>query len=164
MRIEKGSGIGPSGANFLEHNVQQGDTLDSISTKYNVTKDALLESNRHLTGGELQPGQTLQIPQTPASPDTNTVEDQVEPFISDDMIKFAPPYVPVGPVVDPMGVAGGEEVTQVNLTSDQFQINPEGNLVITNPDLIQFFKNLTENSTQGQDVTLGIAKLKPPEE
>ena len=78
---------------------------------------------------------------------------------------FAPPYVPVGPVImgDNIAVPGSVagETTQMNLRPDQFQINDKGNLVITNEKLIEFFKSLKET---GQDILLGITKMKPPGE
>lgn len=174
MRIESGGGVGGpgGGGNLLEHCVQNGDTLESIATQYDVTKQALLETNRNITSETLQPGQILQIPQTatPQAPATPAA-DQVESFIPHDLLGFAPPYVPVGPIVAGDNVAGNirepessSEVTHVSLTADQFQINQEGNLVIKNPELIQFFKTLTEKASEGQDVMLGITQLKPPEE
>lgn len=89
--------------------------------------------------------------------------------LAQNMPRFAPPYVPVGPVV--MGdniaapghtIANGE-INELKLTADQFQINDQGNLVITNPKLIEFFKQL-KNNMEGPDIRLGITKMKPPGE
>jgi hypothetical protein len=82
---------------------------------------------------------------------------------------FAPPYVPVGPVVmgDNLGVPGStpaitSETKQMNLKPDQFQINDQGNLVITNEKLIEYFKSLKE-SAAGGDINIGITNLKTPD-
>jgi hypothetical protein len=81
---------------------------------------------------------------------------------------FAPPYVPVGPVVmgDNMGIPGTQTLTgetqQMNLKPDQFQINDQGNLVITNEKLINFFKSL-KDSAAGGDINIGITNLKLPD-
>jgi len=80
-----------------------------------------------------------------------------------DQARFAPPYVPVGPVVmgdniaTPGHVMSGE-TRQMNLKADQFQINDQGNLVITNEKLIEYFKSLKES---GQEILLGITPKKP---
>ncbi len=74
---------------------------------------------------------------------------------------FAPPYVPVGPVVmgDNIGVPGQTpETRQMNLKPDQFKINNQGNLVITNEKLIEYFKQL---KASGQEILLGITPKKP---
>lgn len=91
-----------------------------------------------------------------------------EQIASQKMPRFAPPYVPVGPVVggDNIGVPGqtpaGGQMNELNLRADQFQINDQGNLVITNQKLIDFFKTLKEG---GEDVRLGFMKMmKPPGE
>ena len=91
-----------------------------------------------------------------------------EQIASQNMPRFAPPYVPVGPVVmgDNIEVPGqtpaGGQMNELNLRPDQFQINDQGNLVITNQKLIDFFKSLKEG---GEDVRLGFMKmLKPPGE
>jgi hypothetical protein len=73
---------------------------------------------------------------------------------------FAPPYVPVGPVVmgDNIGVPGQTpETKQMNLKPDQFKID-QGNLVITNEKLIEYFKQL---KATGQEILLGITPKKP---
>ncbi|MCI0447612.1 hypothetical protein L0152_30910 [bacterium] len=81
---------------------------------------------------------------------------------------FAPPYVPVGPVVmgDNIPTPGAQAITgetkQMNLKPDQFQINDQGNLVITNEKLIEFFKSLKENAAGG-DINIGIRNLKTPD-
>jgi hypothetical protein len=80
-----------------------------------------------------------------------------------DQIRFAPPYVPVGPVVtgDNIATPGhpvAGETRQMNLKADQFQINDQGNLVITNEKLIEYFKSLKES---GQEILLGITPKKP---
>jgi hypothetical protein len=78
---------------------------------------------------------------------------------------FAPPYVPVGPVVtgDNLPMPGASaptgETKQMNLKPDQFQINDQGNLVITNEKLIEYFKSLKE-SAAGGDINIGITNLK----
>jgi hypothetical protein len=80
---------------------------------------------------------------------------------------FAPPYVPVGPVVlgDNMATPGAMgpsgETKQMNLKPDQFHINDQGNLIITNEKLIDFFKSLKENATG--DINLLISNLKLPD-
>lgn len=78
---------------------------------------------------------------------------------------FAPPYVPVGPVVmgDNIAAPGAMsgETQQMNLKPDQFNINDQGNLVITNQKLIDFFKSLKEKA-QG-DINLLISNLKLPD-
>jgi hypothetical protein len=187
MRIGQGGSIGgPGGESPFEHTVQQGETLDSIASQHAVTKQALLESNLHITSETLQPGNVLQIPQAGRSTTTPvaSTKDTIEPFgpnnnflktsneyLPDDLIKFAPPYVPVGPVVggDNVAQAGevrqGGDMMQVNLSADQFKINEDGNLVISNPDLINFFKTLTGNAVESQEFTLGIVKMdEGPEE
>lgn len=82
---------------------------------------------------------------------------------------FAPPYVPVGPVVmgDNLQAPGSSpalsgETKQMNLKPDQFQINDQGNLVITNEKLIEYFKSLKE-SASGGDINIGITNLKLPD-
>jgi hypothetical protein len=112
---------------------------------------------------------------------TDLFQEPSNEYVPSELLGAAPPYVPVGPVVGPIvgpvvdPVVGGDnieasevekgaEVRQVKLSADQFQINEEGNLVINNPDLIDFFKTLTESAPEGQDFTLGIMKMKPPEE
>jgi LysM repeat protein len=187
MRIEKGGGVGgPGSGNLFEHNVQQGDTLDSIAGQYGVTKQSLLESNRHITGETLQPGQVLQIPQdTAAAGGGPPVPDKTEPFepnalkdvlsrdeeyVSGDLLRFPTPYVPVHSLVPTDDVSENiseqtlGEPKQVNINSDQFHINQEGNLVIKNRELIEFFQNLTEKTSENQDFTLGIAQLKRPKD
>jgi hypothetical protein len=78
---------------------------------------------------------------------------------------FAPPYVPVGPVVmgdniaTPGAVSG--DTQQMNLKPDQFNINDKGNLEITNQKLIDFFKSLKEKATG--DINLLISNLKLPD-
>jgi hypothetical protein len=80
---------------------------------------------------------------------------------------FAPPYVPVGPVVmgdniaAPGAMTPGSETQQMNLKPDQFNINDQGNLVITNQKLIDFFKSLKEKATG--DINLLISNLKLPD-
>ncbi|HET6266281.1 MAG TPA: LysM domain-containing protein [Acidobacteriota bacterium] len=187
MRIEKGGGVGgPGSENLFEHNVQQGDTLDSIAGQYGVTKESLLETNRHITAETLQPGQILQIPQGTAAPDlAPPAPDKSEPFepdavkdafnqdpeyVPDDLIKFAPPYVPVHSLVPPDDVSENTveqtvgEPKQLNITPEQFHIDQEGNLVIKNRELIEFFQNLAKNTAENQDLTLGIAQLKRPKD
>jgi hypothetical protein len=88
--------------------------------------------------------------------------------IAEGLKHFAPPYVPVGPVVrraqiDEPGQVNPSETSEVKLTSDQFQITKDGNLVITNEKLIEYFKSLKENAA-GQDIHLGLTKMKPPTE
>jgi hypothetical protein len=82
---------------------------------------------------------------------------------------FAPPYVPVGPVVmgDNLAIPGGGsaisgETKQMNLKPDQFQINDRGILEITNEKLIEYFKSLKERAAGG-DINIGITNLKPPD-
>lgn len=87
-----------------------------------------------------------------------------EQIASQKMPRFAPPYVPVGPAVggDNISVPAGGQMNELNLRPDQFQINDQGNLVITNQKLIDFFKSLKEG---GEDVRLGFMKMmKPPGE
>ena len=80
---------------------------------------------------------------------------------------FAPPYVPVGPVVmgdnlaTPGAMAPSGETKQMNLKPDQFHINDQGNLVITNEKLIEFFKSLKEGAAGG--INLAITNLKLPD-
>ena len=80
---------------------------------------------------------------------------------------FAPPYVPVGPVImgDNIGIPGSNPATgetqQMNLKPDQFHINDQGNLIITNEKLIDFFKSLKEKATG--DINLLISNLKLPD-
>jgi hypothetical protein len=79
---------------------------------------------------------------------------------------FAPPYVPVGPVVMGDNIAmpgtpGSTDAQQMNLKPDQFNINDQGNLVITNQKLIDFFKSLKEKATG--DINLLISNLKLPD-
>jgi hypothetical protein len=105
------------------------------------------------------------------APSINWVEGPVsaskEKEIADQAAKgqprFAPPYVPVGPVVTgdniaTPGTAATGETRQMNLKPDQFQINDQGNLVITNEKLVEYFKSLKEN---GQEIMLGITQKKP---
>lgn len=93
------------------------------------------------------------------APKSKEVPNQVHPG-------FAPPYVPVGPVVmgDNIGIPGhttaSPETRQMNLKANEFQINDQGNLVITNEKLIEFFKSLKE-SAAGGDLNIGITNLKP---
>lgn len=80
-----------------------------------------------------------------------------------DQVRFAPPYVPVGPVVmgDNISTPGhinATETRQMNLKADQFQINDQGNLVISNEKLVEYFKSLKES---GQEILLGITPKKP---
>lgn len=93
-------------------------------------------------------------------------EKELASRLAQNMPRFAPPYVPVGPVVmgDNIGVPAQKPagMSELNLRPDQFQINDQGNLVITNQNLIDFFKSLKEG---GEDVRLGFMKLmKPPGE
>jgi hypothetical protein len=80
---------------------------------------------------------------------------------------FAPPYVPVGPVVmgdniaTPGSMGPSGETKQMNLKPDQFHINDQGNLVITNEKLIEFFKSLKEGAAGG--INLAITNLKLPD-
>ena len=89
--------------------------------------------------------------------------------VAENLPRFAPPYVPVGPVVmgdniqAPGHTLSNEPMSELNLKADQFQFNDQGNLVITNQKLIDFFKSLKENA-EGGDIRLGFAKLKPPGE
>jgi hypothetical protein len=90
-------------------------------------------------------------------------EQELADLAANSQRRFAPPYVSVQPVVfsdipapEPTG-----ETTEMSLTPDQFQINEQGNLVITNEKLIEYFRSLKET---GDDVRLGITKLKPPGE
>ena len=111
-------------------------------------------------------------PYVPVGPvvmgDNIGVPGQTPEQMAKNMPRFAPPYVPVGPVVmgDNIAAPGqaqtGGEMNELNLRPDQFQINDQGNLVITNQKLIDFFKSLKEG---GEDVRLGFMKLmKPPGE
>ena len=89
--------------------------------------------------------------------------------VAQNMQRFAPPYVPVGPVVGNDTIAASRNTSasgrmnELNLRADQFQINDQGNLVITNEKLIEFFKGL-QRGEGGQDIRLGIMKMKPPGE
>jgi hypothetical protein len=80
---------------------------------------------------------------------------------------FAPPYVPVGPVVmgdniaTPGAMAPSGETKQMNLKPDQFHINDQGNLIITNQQLIEFFKSLKDKAAG--DINLAITNLKLPD-
>ncbi len=88
--------------------------------------------------------------------------------VAQNMSRFAPPYVPVGPVVigdntltpEQAAAAASGKMKELNLRADQFQINDQGNLIITNEKLIEFFKTL-KDTPGGQDVRLGIMKMKP---
>lgn len=91
-------------------------------------------------------------------------EQELADLAANNQRRFAPPYVPVQSVVLSDNVSAPEptgEITEMSLTPDQFQINEQGNLVITNEKLIEYFRSLKET---GDDVRLGITKLKPPGE
>jgi hypothetical protein len=93
------------------------------------------------------------------SPEQKALADKA----AKDQIHFAPPYVPVGPVVmgDNIATPGqpmAGEPRQMNLKADQFQINDQGNLVITNEKLVEYFKAL---KASGQEILLGITPKKP---
>ncbi len=84
--------------------------------------------------------------------------EQIAKELNKQIPTFAPPYVPVGPVVMGDNVPVPGETAQMDLKPDQFQINEKGNLVITNEKLIEFFKSVKES---GQEILLGLTKKKP---
>jgi hypothetical protein len=91
-------------------------------------------------------------------------EQELADLAANTQRRFAPPYVSVQPVVLSDNISAAEatgETAEMSLTPDQFQINEQGNLVITNEKLIEYFKSLKE---AGEDVRLGITKLKRPGE
>ncbi len=97
------------------------------------------------------------------------VDNEMALRFSEKMRRFAPPWVPVGPgrMRDIIGIPAeapeSDQMKELNLRADQFQINDRGNLVISNQELIEFFKGL-KNSPQAQDIRLRIVKIKPSEE
>ena len=89
--------------------------------------------------------------------------EQIAKKAAEGQQRFAPPYVPVGPVVmgdniSTPGHVANTDTTEIGLRPDQFQINDEGQLVISNQKLIEYFKSLKES---GQDILLGITNRKP---
>lgn len=109
--------------------------------------------------GPVVTGDNIGVPAQPPAEKEKELADQA----AKGQQRFAPPYVPVGPVVmgDNIATPGhvnATETRQMNLRSDQFQINDQGNLVITNEKLIEYFKSLKES---GQEILLGITPKKP---
>ncbi len=105
------------------------------------------------------PGQTQKPAETGQTPEQKALAEKA----AKDQVRFAPPYVPVGPVVmgDNISTPGhinATETRQMNLKADQFQINDQGNLVISNEKLVEYFKSLKE---KGQEILLGITPKKP---
>lgn len=96
-------------------------------------------------------------------------EKEMAKQVASNMPRFAPPYVPVGPVVmgDNISAPGhtlaSGQMNELNLRPDQFQFNDQGNLVITNEKLIEFFKSL-KDAQGGGDIRLGFMRMKPPGE
>ena len=90
------------------------------------------------------------------------LDKQLGEFPPKNLLRASPPYVPVQEflaVQSSHGLKANGEVNEVKLTADQFQINDQGKLVISNEKLIDFFKSL-QNNPQDQEVHLGIVKLK----
>jgi hypothetical protein len=87
--------------------------------------------------------------------DSGLSPEQLAKQAAQQQVRFAPPYVPVGPVVmgDNIPAPVSSETHEMNLRSDQFQINDQGNLVITNEKLIDYFKSLKES---GKDLLLSV--------
>ena len=101
--------------------------------------------------------------------DDSLTPEEMAKKVAQNLPRFAPPYVPVGPVVmeDNISAPGqtlpSGPMSELNLRPDQFQFNDQGNLVITNEKLIDFFKSLKETA-EGGDIRLAFRKLKPPGE
>jgi len=109
--------------------------------------------------GPVVTGDNVGVPSQPPGAKEKELADQA----AKGQQRFAPPYVPVGPVVtgdniSTPGHVNASETRQMNLRSDQFQINDQGNLVITNEKLVEYFKSLKES---GQEILLGITPKKP---
>jgi len=182
MRIGSSGGQGDANLPVIEHTIREGETIESIAKQYGVSQDALLVANPILNTG-IAVGQVLQIPNAPPPqekvPEADKIEtanpnlfEQVtnEPIVPQALIRAATPYVPARMLKEAMeepadaGAAG--EVTELTLTPEELQINDQGQLVISNPELIEYFKTLIEKvpeQSTSNDVRLQILRKKLPE-
>jgi hypothetical protein len=168
------TGPRPTGSPEPTENIQKTNTAKETAEA--AAPDSESASAKHITGDKYAAGdlkalgnqvkkqldselqnKKLEIKHTGLSP------EQLAAELAKGQVRFAPPYVPVGPVVmgDNVPAPSAGEITQLNLKPDQFQINDKGNLVITNEKLIEFFKSVKES---GQEILLGITKMKTPGE
>lgn len=105
------------------HIVRTGEELEDILFLYNLTKDELIEENRHIrVWNKLVPGTKLKIP-----PITEAVEQDVnemEPFVEDYYPKLSDNQ-------DEIVVQGTEENVDAQLTSDEKNIDDAVELIKT---------------------------------
>ncbi|MCI0413062.1 hypothetical protein L0222_09705 [bacterium] len=101
----------------------------------------------------------LESAKTEVKEDPSLSPEQLAALAAKGQVRYAPPYVPVGPVVmgdnisAPGHTTASSETSEMSLRADQFQINEQGNLVITNEKLIEYFKSLKET---GKDILLNL--------
>ena len=141
------------------------DSSDSTAPEQ-ITADKHVAGDLKTAGDQMksQLESQLQNAKTAADKNAGLSPEQIAKKAAEGQVRFAPPYVPVGPVVmgdnisTPGQVVANSETTEIGLRPDQFQINDQGNLVISNEKLIEYFKSLKES---GRDILLGITNRKP---
>ena len=146
---------------------QTGTDSQQLTPQRQVATDKFAAADLKAVGNQIKSHLESQLENKTADPkktsDASLSPEQLAALAAKGQQTFAPPYVPVGPVVmgDNISIPASSESTQLNLKADQFQINEQGNLVITNEKLIEYFKSLKET---GKDILLGITNLKLPGE
>jgi len=182
MRIERPGGQEDANVPLAEHTIQEGDTIESIAKQYGVSHEALLVANPILNTG-ITAGQVLQIPNVPPQQENPSKADRIEaadqnifeqianePIVPQALIRAATPYVPVRmlreAMEEPAEAGSTDEIKELTLTPDELQINDQGQLIISNPELIEYFKTLLdkvpEQSTP-ENLHLQISRKKVPE-
>jgi LysM repeat protein len=172
--------IGPSGEQpnsnqpVQEHTIQKGETLESIAAQYQIPPDTLLAANPILNVG-ISPGQIIQIPniapQIDPLPPSDTIEkpnqNVFETLVPHDLLRAGPPYVPVRMLKEAMEEPSEAPLPEVEMTlkPEEVQINENGQLIIMNEELVEYFKTLMRNaSEQSGPLEVHITQKKIPEE
>ena len=135
----------------------QATTASQLTPERQVVADKYVAGDLKAAGDQIksQLESQLQSKTTGVKQDPSLSPEQLAELAARGQVRFAPPYVPVGPVVmgDNIPTPASNETTEMSLSPDQFQINEQGNLVITNDKLIEYFKSLKET---GQDILLNV--------
>lgn len=122
------------------HKVEQGQTLYSISKKYNVTTDDIIKLNPEINSG-LKAGQTIKIPVTEKSKTTVYVEEKNE------NAKSTVPSV----ISDEKKVAVKDEVSVVKTVPEPIKIENVSGDLINVAVLLPFYTNLNTYSDSADD-------------